>query len=524
MASTIDQDSQAFARGSTAKNEAFVFTGKNVQSKILIAAPYNPAKTAVVDNTPVRIFNAADMGSKAGFGWPAHRMAIKVFKGNNNQGEVYWSPQADAGGAVVADAEIAWTGTTTAAGHVFLRISNELYKIPIVSGSTPEVTSDAVVAFVNAIANTPVVAAKTAVTFETTLTMKSKGAFGNDVLTTISADQTVSPAEALPAGLTAVIVQMVNGVGLPDIADTLTGMGLDGTDDVNEQSFTQLVHMNGLDTTTIDAINDYVGSANDKTGCWSALVGRPFLCLTGDTTVGTAGLTALKVITDARLSNQSCGILAAPDEDEHPQEIAAQAVGEIGQSHQFSPAKNYSETVLSGIGGRSVSANRWTNDYTSGRDEAVKSGISPTDVTNKQVLLQNVVTMYRPDSIPTASNGWSSYRSFFVELNILVNGKVLFSGPDYKGFYITADKSLVTNTQAAENARDLDDVRNDMNSFIDNYLVPNGLIYDGDFAKENSSVALRSGSNGFVVIFKYQESGEGQIITTEQIFDKNITI
>lgn len=519
--STIDSTSRARAVGAGAKNETLVFTGENITSKILIAAQYDPLKTSVVDDVPVLILNEADAGDKAGFGFPAHRIAKKVFKGNQGAGEVWWCPQADPGGAVKADGEIAWTGTTSASGTIYLRIANELYQIAVPSGSTIEETSDLVVAAVNADPDTPVVAAKTAATFETTFTAKSAGAHGNLITITLNADQEKTPAEALPAGLSVVITAMASGAGFPDIDDTLGGMGVAGSDDANEKGFTQLIHNNGLDTDTMDKIQAYVGSANDFSGCWSKLVYRPFLSLSGDTTAGSAGLTALEVITDARLTNQSCGILAAPDEDEVPFEIAAQAVGMIGKFHQEDPAQNYSDRVISGIGKRSISANRWTRDY-SQRDYAVGQGISPTRVKSTEVYLQNVVTFYRPNTIPTASNGWSSFRSFFVQLNIGRNLITRFSQSDYIGKSIVADKSQVTDNTARDNVIDLADVQTDLNNFIDNVLVAKGWIFDGDYAKANSTVAIRSLGNGFDITLKTFESGELQIVNITHIFDKNI--
>jgi phage tail sheath gpL-like len=517
--SLIDSTSEARAIGVGAKNEVFIFSGQNVQSKILIAAQYDPGKTLVIDNDPIRILSANDLGDKAGFGFPAHRIAIELFKGTNGAGEIWWSPQADPGG-VVADGEIAWTGPATASGVISLRIANELYEVAVPDTTDIEAISDAFVALINADPNTPVIASKTAVTFETVLTAKSIGAHGLDITITLSANTSIG--EALPTGVTGTITDMLNGTLFADIDDTLAGMGTAGTDDVNEKGFTQLIHNNGLDTDTMDKIFAYVGSANDFTGCWSKLVGRPFVSLTGDTTPDAAGLTALSVITDARLTNQAVGILAAPDEDEIPYEISALAAGIIGKIHQAAPAVNYSEQVLSGVGGRSVSAERWTNNYSSGRDFAVKNGISPTRVKSTQVFLQNVVTMYRPASVPTASNGWKSYVSFFVQLNIITNLRLLFEGEAYKGFFIVKDKSLVTNFEASKKARDLNDVITDLNNFIDGYLTEEGLIFDAEFAKANSTVTLRAAGNGFDIVLKDFESGEGQIINIEQTFDKNI--
>lgn len=516
--SVIDSTSRARAIGVGAKNQVFSFTGQNLESKILVAAQYDPTKTDVVDDEPVLILNEFDIGDKAGFGFPAHRIIKKLLIGTQGAGSIYWSPQADPATAVAAYGQIAWTTVPTANGTISLRITNELYEIGVSTGDTIETISNAVADKVNADPDTPVIATVTAGTFETVFTAKSKGAHGNFITITLSAAQ----GEALPASLTGTITDMANGTLYPDIDDTLEGMGTSGSDDVNEQGFTQLIHNNGLDTDTIDKIQAYVGSANDFTGCWSKLVGRPFVCLTGDTVAGSAGLTALKVITDARLTTQACGILSAPDEDEIPFEISAQAAGIIGRMHQEDPAQNYSKQILTGIGGRSISANRWTRDYTSGRDYAVKQGISPTWVKSTQIYLQNVVTMYRPNTIPTASNGWSSFRSFFVQLNIIYNLRLLYEGDAYAGKSIVKDKSAVTDNDARNNVVDLNDVQTSLNNFIDSYLVKKGLIYDGDYAKANSTITLRSLGNGFDIELKDYESGELQIMNITHLFDKNI--
>lgn len=521
MSSVLDSTSRARAIGTGAVNKVFSVVGNNVQNKILVAGQYDPLKTEVVPNVPQLILNEADAGTKIGFGFPGHRLIKSVLKGTSGAGSVYWAPIEDAAGAVASAGEIAWTGPATAAGTISLRLANELYAVNIASGATVEEISDAVVAAVNAEADTPVIATKTAVTFETVFTAKSLGAAGDDITITLSADQSdPTNPEALPAGVTGVITAMTGGTGVPDIQDVLDAMGLN--DNANEQLFTILVHGNGLDTTTMDAIHAYVGNANDFTGCWSKLIGRPFVCLVGDTTPGSAGLTALKVISDARVAQQANGIIATPDEDEVPAEIAAQAMGIVGKMAQADPAKNYSDEIISGVGGRSVTAQRWTDDYSSGRDFAVKNGISPTRVLENSVKLQNVISFYRPTSIPVSSNGWSSIRSHFVQLNVMQNLRALFEGDDYKGFNIVKDKSLVIDFEAAKSAIDIADVRADLNNFIDNVLVAKGLTYDGDYAKANSTIAIRAGSNGFDIVLKFIESGEGQIINVEQTFDKNI--
>ena len=67
----------------------------------------------------------------------------------------------------------------------------------------------------------------------------------------------------------------------------------------------------------------------------------------------------------------------------------------------------------------SEEADRWTKDY-SVRDSAVKGGISPTRVISEQVVMQNVVTFYRPVSVPTASNAYKSMRSLAIIQDVLM--------------------------------------------------------------------------------------------------------
>jgi phage tail sheath gpL-like len=513
--SVIDSTSQATAVGVGAKNVQFGISGENLTRKTVIIGTYDPAKTTVVDDVPIQVLNEADAGDKFGFGWPLHRLVKKYFEGSQGAGECWVIPQTETGTA--ADGEIAWTGTTTAAGTIFLRIANELYSISIPSGSTIEETSDAVVAFVNAVADTPVVAAKTAVTFETTFTSKAKGLEQNNIAITLNAD--VAAGEALPTGITAaVITDMANGAGTPDIQTALDGMGTG--DDANQQYFTHLVHGYGLVTSELDKIAIYVGLGNDFTGCYSKLVTRPFTSLNCDTDPGSAALTALQVITDARLTDRANGILGVPDEDEIPTEIAAFATGLMARVSQNNPAQHFADQILTGVGKRSTSANRWTKNY-SDRDIAVKAGISPTKVISEQAFMQNVVTFYRPASVPTGSNGYKSMRSIAVLQDITNKLRETFEAEAWQGISIVADASTVTDFAAKQKTRDILDVQTTLNNLA-NFFESKGWIFDAAFAQENSEVTIRAGSNGFDINFKWKMSGEAQIYNIQSSFDINI--
>ena len=510
----VSADFQAHGVYSELDNVALTPDSSNVKSKIVVVATYDPLKTSVVDEVPKEVFSSEDAGAQTGFGFPMQRLVDAVIKGTNGAVRVFMQPQSDAT-FTAADGQIAWTGTTSAAGTIPLRIGGELYDVPIPSGSTIEATSDAVVTFVNAVADTPVIAAKTAVTFETTFTSKAKGLEQNNIMISLITGDN----ESLPTGLAGVITLMANGLGTPDIDDALNGLGTG--DEANQLEFTDLVHGYGIDTGTIDKISAYVGEGNTATGLYKNTIDIAFSSFQADITPSTGGLTALQVITAARTQDRANGYLGAPDEEKTPTEFAAQATGHIAVIAQNTPPANYSGTILSGIDVLSVSDKRWTKESTV-RNTAVETGISPVIVKeNSSLVLQNVITSYAPSDIPTASNGYKSKVQMTVTNNMRRSLRSRFEDPSWLGFFIVADSSKVTDTAASLKARDLLDAVTEVNNFAD-FAEKKGWIHSAAFMKANSTVAVRGASNGFDIVLVYKLPGEGQVLSVVQRFDANI--
>lgn len=512
---TIDATSQAAAVGVGVDNVQFAISPENVPAKVAVIATYDPAKTSVVDEVPVRILNEADAGDRFGFGYPLHRLIQKLFAGNKGAGEIWAIPQTETSN--VSDGEIEWTGTTTAVGKIYLRIGGELTVVDIPTGTDIEGTSDLVVAAVEATADTPVVPTTTGSTFETVFTSKAKGLEQDNISISLNSGED----EALPAGLSAVITVMTNGAGTPDIQDALDGMGTG--DEANQKFFTHMVHGYGLVTAELDKVSTYVGLGDDFTGLYSKTVGRPFVSLNCDTDPDSAALAALIVITDARKTDRSNVIIGAPDEEDIPTELAALATGIISAVMQSNPAQHYSNLILPGAGGLSVSSQRWTKDYTTGRDLAVKENISPTIVKDGvNLFLQNVVTFYRPANVPASSNGYKSVRSIAIIQNMLFKLREVFEADAWQGISIVADSSKVTDQVAALKARDILDVVTELNNFSD-FAESKSWIFDAAFSKEKSVVTIRTLNNGFEITYKWKMSGEAQIYNVTQQFDTNIS-
>ena len=515
----LDTSSQAAAVGSSVKNVQFAVEAQNIPRKILIIATYDPLKTAVVDEVPVQVLSPEDAGDKFGFGFMAHRLAVQAFKGSSGI-ETFIQPQSEAGGAVVAEGEIDFTGSTgVLAGMMNLYIAGLSVPVIVTDAMTVEGLADAVVAAITADKDLPITAIKTAVTFEVVTTAKTKGPWGND----ISIDFNLGVGETLPVGVVAAVTDMASGTGLPDIQDALDGLGTG--DDANEDFFTDVVQGYGQDTTTFDAISAYVGAGNDFVGLYSKTVSRPFRVLTGDVVADSAGLTALQAVADARKLDRTNGVIAVPGSPNHPSEIAALAMGNMARINQDRAAQHYVDILLSGIW-PGAKADRWTSEYDN-RDIAVKGGISPTRVKSSSVFMQNVMTFYRPDSVPVSSNGYRSMRNISILQNILDNIRTNFERAKWQGISIVNSVAKVGNTLDREKARDVGAVIDDLIALAKDF-ESKAWIYESAFTinklKETGAVTVRSGTNGFSNTLSIILSGEGGILDTVTQFDTSIAV
>jgi phage tail sheath gpL-like len=516
----LNQTSLAAAVGSAVRNVQFQSEALNLARKILIIGTFDPAKVSVVPEVPVQVLSPEDAGDRFGFGSMVHRMAVQAFTGGNGV-PTYVLPQAEAVAAVAAAGSVDFTGSAAvAAGTVFLYVAGLAVPVTIPAAATPDAIAAAVAAAVNAVKELPASAAVDGVTTaKVNITAKSKGPWGNDISVVLN----LGAGQALPSGVLAAVIDMADGAGVPTMADALDALGTD--DGANEAFYTDVVHGYGSDTVTLDAVSAYVGAGNDFLGLYGKTVARPFRVLIGDTAPDPAGLAALIAISDLRKTDRASGILAVPGSASHPAEIAAQAVGHMARIAQDRVAQSYLDIQLIGIDPGAKSG-RWTNDYDN-RDTAVKSGISPTRVRSGAVYLQNVVTFYRPDSVPVSSNGYRSMRNIAIIQNILQNVLVNFEQEKWQGISIVADVTRVTNTTDRQKARDIDAVKDDLTALARSFEA-HAWIYTADFTiaklKEAGAVSIRAGGLGFDNVLSVIFSGEGGILDTVTEFDTSLAV
>ena len=512
----LGANSLAAAVGSSVQNVTFQFAPSVLRRKVLVIGTYNPAILTITDEVPVLVTSAADAGDKFGFGFMLHRLMLALERGTGGGIEVWCQPQSEAGGAVVADGEIDWATTAgVVAGTLSLYIAGERYAVTITTGMGIEDLSDAVVAAVNAVEGSPVIAAKTAVTFETTFTAKSKGPEGN----TIDISLNLGVGEVTPTGVVAAITAMASGAGIPAMADALDGLGTG--DDANEAHFTDMCHGYGQDTTTMDAVLAYVGATDGFVGLYSKTNGRPFRSVVADIATGSAGLAALLVIGNLRRTDRAQGIVAVPGSQSMPIDIAAQAIGHMARISNVRPEEMYVNVILTGVQ-PGAKADRWTSDFAD-RDIAVNGGVSPTQVKSGAVTLQNVISFSRPAGVPVDSNGYREMANIAKLQNILESQKQAFEQTKWQGVSIVDDAAKVTVTASKQKARDrnsvLDELVNLARAWEGNAWIAQAQFTIDKLKADPSLVVIRAGGDGFTIIIPVVLSGMGNIIDVTTQFD-----
>ena len=512
----IDQQSLAAGTQFGVKNVPQQLTAQVLPRKFLIIGT---ATKVVPYLTPKQIFSAEEAGDFYGFGSMIHRLAVAAFAGHNGL-DTYVIAQEEAGGAVQAQGGFTWVGTATAAGRVSLYIGGVDCSFDVPKDAT---AAEVATLTAQAVTDTPEAGLSAVVNGgvpeQVDFTAKSAGPWGTDIV----AGFNLLPGQELPAGLSIGGAPETPGSGIPDIQEALDALGTD--DQQNEDYYTDMVHGYGLDTSTLDKISLYNGEGDTFTGNYKREVGRPFRSLNGDTAAGSGGLTALFAISDARLLDRTNGVLPVPGSPSNPPEIAAVALGIMARQNNSRAEASPIGQLLPGIF-PGANDDNWTKNYDT-RDQAVKRGVSITRVKNGAVEMDNVITFYRPATIPVDSNAYRSQRNLSIIQNILFNMFAAFDAESWKGFTVVADITQIGNTASKQKAKDVDSVRDVVQAQAVNF-ESNGWLYDAQYTidqlKEVDSVVVRTSGNGFDYFPKYILSGEGGILNGIAEIDTSLSV
>jgi phage tail sheath gpL-like len=520
---TIGVNSWAAGVGVAADNKQFASQVEILARKHLLVGQYDVAKTAVVDHVPVRITSATHTADLFGVGSPLHRMAIGVDRGSFFGVETWAAPQPEDGAGAKAHSDVVFGGgPATESGSIVIYIMGEKVTIPVTNGDVVAVIGASAIAAINAMPELGVTASGAA-----TVKIESnyKGTWGNYVSITMGWGDDEIPSGTAP--ITVTIPAMAGGATDPKIDDALTALGTG--DSANTLGFTDVNFGWGLDDDDVmDAVSAYVGAGNTKTGLYSPTVGRPFRALYGDTVstgVAATDLATLKAITDDQTYNRAMGLISAPDSPIHPCELACQVMGVIARMNSERAEAHALNVVLDGVqpGRRAYD---WTTEYDN-RDYAVQKGIGTTMEKGGVLTIQNVLTFYRPSSMPVASNGYRSMRNISIIQNMLNAIRVNFERDKWAGCSIVADTAKIGNALSRAKARSIGDVTDDLLALITGF-GNRAWLYDAEWSKKKVAagglVSIRSGSNGFDCSLPVLLSGEAGIFNTVIEFDTSLAV
>jgi phage tail sheath gpL-like len=490
---------------SSIQNTVLQPSAEDVPSLINIIGSHEAGKTPGNIEVPVVSTSAQNTGSVWGFGSMLHRLHIQVERGSDGQVPAYITAQAEVAGAAAAG-EIDFTGSTgVLAGTLYLYVGFDLVRVSITDGMSIENIADAVVAAVNADTSLNFTAVKVAVTFEVTMTSKTIGTYGN-AATGAQLAVNLESGQSTPTGVSVAFTQPTGGSGLPDIQDALDGMGTG--DNKNELGFTALVHGYGQDSTTLEAIRDYVGPGDQLTGTYAKQIARPFVSATGEVAAGSSGLTNAIAFGNARKTDRANIIMSVPGSNSHPSEIGAQYFGITERLAISAAARGYTGHAFSRIH-PGADADRWTNTEAS-KILAVNAGIGTTIVDGGVVKISDAVTLYHPGTVPENSNIYREHVNIRKIRNILANEKTTMGALTLQKSIIVEDINKISSALDRQYAIDIDTVKSTQIALI-NEFVKKGWLYEGNFAKANLVVTLRSATDGFDSVIKAILSGVNKI-------------
>ena len=159
----------------------------------------------------VQVQDLSQVGDLVGVGSQLYGMVEASLASNSSQ-PLFILPLSDAATSVAATGSLAFTGTATASGAIYLMVGGRVVTVGVDATDTAAEVATAVAAAINAMASLAVTA--TAVTGTVTLTAKNKGTAANELDVRLNHYQ----GEAPPVGIACEVTAMSGGSVDPDLS------------------------------------------------------------------------------------------------------------------------------------------------------------------------------------------------------------------------------------------------------------------------------------------------------------------
>ena len=468
---------------------------------IAIFATFDPTKTSVVADVPVRVFTDVEAGDKFGFGFPAHLAARQTLR-KSGIVPVFVFPIAEAGGAVAGDGSILTVADSgaTSSGTISVYVGGQRVPVTIANGTAAVDIQIAIAAAINAVVPISVDATVDGVEEDqTNIVSKYKGAVANDI--TIAVNLTEAEKDATPAGVSFTLTALSSGAGVSTITAALNLMGTDW--------YTHIVNTFGPDATTMAAFATF-----NEDERWDTLVNKFFRAFYG--TVD--DLATATGITDALTLDRTNGAIPSAGGYMLPLEIAALGVGLMAARNQNNPPLPYTGLALDGLVPSSeITGSDGTPQWTyTQRNSAIETGLSTTIVEDGVIKLEDIVMHYhRAGEVPPAYR-WAVDIAKLAEWAYNVN--LVFTSDKWRPSILIDDDDMGVYNP---NARKPKDAVADIFKLADAASAA-AIITDPAFTKANTAASIDiSNPNRLNITTIIKLSGAGRIISLTTNFGFN---
>ncbi|XZG71727.1 phage tail sheath subtilisin-like domain-containing protein [Chitinibacteraceae bacterium HSL-7] len=344
---------------------------------------------------PVPVASVAQAKALFGVGSMLARM-VETWRNNDLYGELWCLPVADNAAGVAATGTFTLTGPATAAGTLSVYVAGQRVQIAVAAGDAASAIATSLAAAINAATDLPVTAVAAAAVV--TVTMKWKGATGNDVVLGVNYRGQLG-GEALPAGVGCTAAAMASGATDPLLSTVISALG--------DEEYDWITHPY-TDSTNLDAIG---AELNDVAGRWS-----PLRQVYGHGYAAKRGAFAA-MVTFGQTRNDPHHTIV-PFEVLVPApcwEVAAAFVAQNAASLRIDPARPTQTLVLRGILPAPVGG-RW---LTSERQALLSYGLASCVTRNGVMAIDRAVTTYQKNAFGQPDASYLDSETLFTSMYVL---------------------------------------------------------------------------------------------------------
>lgn len=342
--------------------------GDTVQPyKTLLIGQRTPSGEAPA-NYPIRITSDAAADTAFGKGSMLAQM-VKSYRKIDEFTEMYCLPVNEDAAGVAAKGKLAFTGSATASGTLYLYIGGVSSRITVgvTAGMDLSVLASNVAEAINASADVCVSAAATDGNVD--LTCKWKGLTGNDLDIRLN----YYSGEATPSGLTVGITAMAGGTSNPDITTALANMGDSVHYNIIGMAFTDGNNLRLLDE-----------ELDDRWGPLRQMEGLAFCSVRGS-------LSELTTFGNSNNTQNLC-IVPATGSPTSPWEVAVKAAAQAAYFGNIDPARPFQTLEMTGMLAPSIE-DRFTMQE---RNLLLYDGVSTWKTTEDGIVqTERLITSYK---------------------------------------------------------------------------------------------------------------------------------